>query len=107
MVDENQGERRRSRRIPFIQDAVVEGVGPRRLSDLSLGGVYLESSVSFPVGTEVDIRFKLNEADDREVQVKARVLYIHDGVGMGLSFINLPPEIAEKIKKIVEQQSTF
>lgn len=103
MVNGNQEDRRRNKRIPFVQDAIVEGVGPRRLSDLSVGGVYLESSVSFPVGTDIDLRFKLNDADPQDVQLKARVIYIHEGVGMGLLFINLSPEITEKIKKVVDQ----
>jgi PilZ domain len=102
MVDGNQNDRRSTKRIPFLKDAMVEGLGSRRISDLSVGGVYLESPVSFPVGTDIDIRFKINDADDHFVQVKARVVYIHEGVGMGLCFVDPSPEITDKIKKVID-----
>jgi hypothetical protein len=102
MGDEDQTERRKAKRVPFIKDATVEGLGARRISDLSVGGLYLETPVSVPVGTDVDIRFKLDDSDSQEVELKARVIYIHEGVGMGMVFVNLPPEIAEKINKLVD-----
>jgi hypothetical protein len=103
MGDEDQAERRKNKRVPFIKDATVDGLGSRRISDLSAGGIYLETPVSVPVGTDVDIQFKFKDTDAQEVQLKARVIYIHEGVGMGMIFVNLPPEIADKIKKIVDE----
>lgn len=96
-------ERRTHKRIPFIKEVEVIGVGMRRCSDLSIGGMYLDTVVSFPIGTLLDLQFKLRDADEHPIQVQARVVYEHEGVGVGLSFVKLSPEDLDKIRKFIEQ----
>jgi hypothetical protein len=94
-------ERRRHKRIPFITP--VEGVGAGRSSDLSAGGMYIETINSFTVGSVVDLAFRLAETDDRPIRVQARVLYQHPGIGIGVSFIDLWPDDRRRIERWVEE----
>ena len=52
----------------------------------------------------MDLRFKLREADEHPIQIQARVLYIHEGVGMGLGFVNLNSDDRARIVKFIEQR---
>lgn len=78
------------------------GVGIRRCSDLSSGGMYLDTHEHFPTGTRLALRFKLRDTDPQPIQVQVRVLYVHEGVGIGVGFIDLKPEDQAKIVKFVE-----
>jgi c-di-GMP-binding flagellar brake protein YcgR len=96
-------DQRESKRVPFIRDIEIVGVGKRRTMDLSIGGMYIEMVADFQTGTEFEIRFKLADADPEEIRVRARVLYIHPGIGAGVSFLNLSTSNEEKIRKWIEQ----
>jgi c-di-GMP-binding flagellar brake protein YcgR len=102
MAEPSQEERRKNKRIHFIKEIEVVGVGIRQCSDLSIGGMYLDTHEHFPIGNELQLRFKLLDTDTQPIQVLARVLYVHDGVGIGLGFVNLKPEDQVKILKFVE-----
>jgi PilZ domain len=97
-------ERRQHKRIPFINEVEVVGVGMHRCEDLSVGGLYLETVHAFPLGTLFDLQFKLRNADEHSIKVQARMLYRHEGVGAGLSFVGLNREDREKIVKFIEQR---
>ena len=74
--------------------------------DLSTGGMYIEMVADFQTGVEFELRFKLADADPEEIRVRTRVLYIHPGIGAGVSFLNLSPQNEEKIEKWINQQSS-
>lgn len=95
--------RRRYRRVQFINEVEVVDVGTHRSLDLSLGGLYIETVHSFPVDSVVTLRFKLGDADQQAISVTARVLYVHEGIGAGLAFIDLNPHDREKIEQFMEQ----
>ena len=103
MAETSKSERRINKRISFIKDVEVVWVGRRRSWDLSIGGIYLETVISFPTGGILDLRFKLNAEDDHSIQVQSTVLYEHTGIGIGLCFVNLSPENRGKIQKLVDQ----
>lgn len=98
-------EQRGSKRVPFIRDIEIVGVGKRRTMDLSVGGMYIETVADFQNGTEFDLRFKLTDADPEEIRVRARVLYIHPGIGAGVTFLNLSAQNGERIQKWIDQNS--
>jgi hypothetical protein len=104
MSESESSERRRRKRVPFIQEVEVVGVGRHRCSDLSIDGMYLETIHSVPVGSICELKFKLHDSDPQPIQVQACVLYVHDGVGMGLGFVNLTPADLERIKKFMEKR---
>ncbi|HTN42771.1 MAG TPA: PilZ domain-containing protein [Nitrospiria bacterium] len=103
MAEADQEERRKNKRIHFIKEVEVVGVGIRRCQDLSVGGMDLDTHEHFPAGTHLNLRFKLHDKDPQPIQILTRVLYVHDGVGIGLGFIDLKPEDQAKILKFVEE----
>lgn len=98
-------EQRASKRVPFIRDIEIVGVGRRRTMDLSAGGMYIEMVADFQVGAELELRFKLADADPEEIRVRARILYLHPGIGAGVGFLNLSAQDEEKIGKWINQHS--
>lgn len=98
-------DQRASKRVPFIRDIDIVGVGKRRTMDLSVGGMYIEMVADFQTGAEFELRFKLADADPDEIRVRARVLYIHPGIGAGVSFLNLSAQNEEKIRKWIDRGS--
>lgn len=82
-------ERRRNLRFPFSAsiEAVEEKSGTRikgRISDLGLGGCYVDTLSPFPVGDVLSVTI----LKDKELfQAKAKVIYSLMGMGMGLAFI--------------------
>ncbi len=102
MAEAEQPDRRRRKRIHFIKEVEVVGVGIRRCSDLSIDGMYLETVHSAPVGTIFDLKFKLHDSDKQPIKVQACVHYVHEGIGIGVGFVNLKPEDLEQIKKLID-----
>ena len=103
MADLPSDDLRKNKRITFIKEVEVAGSGTQRCSDLSVGGLYLETVASFPGGTLLDLQFKLNDSDDKPIKVQGRVLYQHPGVGVGLGFVNLLPKDREALVKFLDQ----
>jgi len=104
MAPNEQDERRKHRRAPFIKEIEVIGLGTFRSSDISIGGMYLESMQDFPPGTLLDLQFKLHDSDEKPISVQARVLYSQPSVGLGMDFVNISTEDRERILKFVEQR---
>jgi PilZ domain len=97
-------ERREHRRIPFNREVEVIGIGMFLCSSLSSGGLYLETVNAFPVGTVVDLRFKLRATDEHPLTIQACVIYRHEGVGAGFRFVDLNLEDHEKIVRFIDQE---
>jgi hypothetical protein len=94
-------EHRRHSRIPFTASVeVIESKSGARLSgrisDLGLGGCYMDTLSSFPAGSEVLVRIT-NGEDLFEAQ--ARVVYDQTGMGMGLAFVSFTPKSAQVLQK--------
>ena len=103
MPETEYHERRQHRRVPFIKEVAVPGVGILRCSDLSVGGIFLETVHSYSVGTVLTLQFKLRETDEHTISVQARVVYEHAGMGVGLCFTTLKPEDRQKIDGFIAQ----
>jgi len=103
MAETEHHERRQCKRIPFSKEVEVLGIGILRSSDLSMGGMHLETANSFLVGTVFDLSFNLREADEHPIRTQARVAYTHEGMRFGLSFFSLKLEDRQKIEKFIEQ----
>lgn len=94
-------ERRSGDRAFFCNEVEVVGYGPRRSSDLSVGGMFLETIASYPIGTVLTLRFKLAENDGAPISVQARVLYAANGIGVGVEFLDLKPQDRARIATLV------
>jgi hypothetical protein len=96
-------ERRYFKRVPFTRKVEIVGIGIFPCLNLSSCGLYLEIAQDLPVGSVVDLQFKLWDTDEHPLAIQACVLYRHMGTGIGLTFIDLSLEDHEKIIKFIEE----
>jgi hypothetical protein len=75
----------------FCNEVELAGYGPRRSSDLSAGGMFIETIAAFPRDTVLQLKFRLGENDSAPIEVQARVLYVATGIGIGVEFMDLAP----------------
>lgn len=103
MVEQTQYDvPRRHRRIPFHQEVEVVGVGVRRCTDISVGGLFLETVQSFATGERLHLRFKLTDGKDDPIDVTAVVRYAQEPVGAGVAFKDLAPEDVRRLEAFVD-----
>ena len=103
-------ERRQGNRVPvqiWVEETTDRELYFQRSANLSSGGIYLENTIPHPVGTRVNLRFQL-PGDADKIEVKAEVAAAIAGeeeFGMGLKFIDLGADIADKIKQYIARTS--
>ena len=105
-----QATKQRSvRRCPLVASAEVTELasGARlsaRTSELALGGCFIDALNSFPEGTLIKLRIT---RDGGVFETKAKVVYCDPRYGMGVAFVEMPPEqrsvLEDWIAEIVSQ----
>jgi len=99
-------DRRTAKRVSLVTQ-IRTGVGGETLvgysKDISTGGVFVETEDPPEKGAEVTVRFRLSE-EAPILEVRAAVAYRMTGEGMGLRFLNPPPELLRAIEEFVAQQ---
>jgi hypothetical protein len=82
--------KRRYTRLPVLVECRLDGASGRhdmRMTDLSPGGCYVDTSMSFPEGTRVTLYAQLGEG---EVALPGRVIPLKTGgFGFGIEFLDL------------------
>jgi hypothetical protein len=93
--DSQPAKRRSVRRCPLVASAEVTELGSgsstklsARISELGLGGCYIDTLNPFPEETVVLLRIL---RDDGVFESKARVVYADGRFGMGLAFVEMAP----------------
>lgn len=81
------------------QPAEAEPVSRCKLTDLSLGGCYLETESPFPEGAAVDLCLK---AAEMEIHAEGLVRVMHPFSGMGIEFPSRTSEQREKVGEFIE-----
>jgi hypothetical protein len=99
--DQAGAERRRHLRIPFTAsiEVIESKSGARvtgRTSDVSLGGCYIDTISSFSADSDVLVRIIRNE---ELFEVRAKVVYVQPGMGMGLVFVSPTPKHVELFQR--------
>jgi c-di-GMP-binding flagellar brake protein YcgR len=84
---------------PVVQAEEAEPVAPCKLTDLSLGGCYVETASPFPEGVLVDLGLR---AGDMEIHNEAVVRVMHPAVGMGLEFPSRTAEQREAVTNFIQ-----
>ena len=100
-------ERRKHPRYSFSAAAEVVDAhsGARiqgRISDLALGGCYVDAMSPFGVSLEVKIRIAV---ESRTFTAQARVVFAAAGMGMGLMFTSIDPEQLPVLERWVAELS--
>lgn len=83
-------ERRKSERIPLSLEARWEGLSGKhtsRVSDVSLGGCFLDTTVTATEGETIDFEIKLPTGE--WLPLRGQVAFHQHGVGFSVRFINL------------------
>jgi len=75
-----------------------EAVPHCKLTDLSLGGCYVETEAPFPERAMVDLCLK---TDEMEVHTEGMVRVAHPGHGMGVEFPSRTPEQREQVGNLI------
>ena len=70
---------------------------PIRPPDISIQGMFVNTSTHFPEGAVVILRFRLTRSN-LEVQTRGEVRYCLPGIGIGVEFIGIGPEAREAIE---------
>ena len=80
-----------------------EPIANCKLSDLSLGGCYVESESPFPVNTEVELSLR---ASNTEIRITALIRVMHPGYGMGLEFVSDQGEHRQLVDQFISVLSS-
>ena len=100
---------RRELRFPQLLELRMnyEGDGeniPLRPPDISLHGMFVNTSTHFPEGSIVNLRFRLTRSNV-EVQTRGEVRYRLPGIGIGVEFVGMQPEAVRAIEKEIRASS--
>jgi len=71
---------------------------PIRPPDLSLHGMFVNTSTHFPEGAIVNLRFRLTQTNV-EVQTRCEVRYCLPGIGIGVEFVGLEANAVRAIAR--------
>ncbi len=93
-------KQRRSPRHPFIASAELleTNSGSRmstRISDLSLGGCYVDTVNPLPEGAAVELKIF---TQTHSFEAPATVVYSHAHLGMGMQFREVQPKFEEVLR---------
>ena len=103
-------ERRSGNRIPiqmWVEESSPDGMYFQRAANLSEGGIFLEKTIPHPVGTRVTLQFSIPD-EGPPIRVNGEIVNpkAEDGaLGMGLKFVDLPADVAERIRKFVSSRA--
>ena len=91
---------RAKERIPCSLDIVINGSLPCKAFDISEGGLFVYTDHSFHPGSVVEVSL---EFGGEKLEIKARVKHAHEGVGMGLMFIDLDNGLKSRLSKLISE----
>jgi len=87
----------------WVEESGPQGLYFQRSANLSAGGIFLERTIPHPVGTIVNLAFTLPD-EGAKLEVRAEIVNAaseDEALGMGLRFVDLSPEAAERIDRLV------
>ncbi len=94
----NRKRQRMKERICFNRDIVINDSIVCKTYDISEGGIYVLTDQFFDTGSVVKLSLLIKE---EKIEIQAKVKYCHEGVGMGLMFIDLDDTLKNKIKDLI------
>lgn len=99
-------EKRRDERVSLPLEALCEGHSGKytaRLSDVSLGGCYVETLAVVSVGEH--IRFEIQLPTGRWLPLQGEVVYHQPNLGFGVRFTELSELEREMLASVIEYGS--
>jgi c-di-GMP-binding flagellar brake protein YcgR len=80
-------------------DELISG----ELLDVSAGGLGVQGEKMYPVGTELEVRFRSRARDTDLLSLRAVVRHVVPGKRMGLEFLNVPPSDLARTLAMIER----
>ena len=99
-------ERRKDDRSTVSLEAKLFGSNDgyrARISDVSLGGCYVETISSVSVGDDVAVQ--IEKSNGNWISLKGKVTVYHPTIGFGMSFSQLSQEETDFVKSLIERTS--
>ena len=97
---------RKDERISFLTEVHLEFASGRRLariSDISMGGCYMESIVQVHKGEHFNFDITLTSGES--MRFEGEVAYVFEGMGFGVKFIDLNDHTRPFLLKIISEKS--
>lgn len=99
LIHQKTGDRRLVRRAPLATQVQCEECMSLAFSrDISLGGMFIETTAPLPVGSALTVRFNLDPLD-RVVTATAQVTYLVEKMGMGVLFSEISSQDLDAIQE--------
>ncbi len=98
MDEESIKRERKQARVPCNIDVVISDALIFKVFDISEGGLFIYTEHCIKPGSVVDVTLG---SGAEKIELKSRVKHIHEGVGMGLMFIDLNDKLKAQIKKLI------
>jgi hypothetical protein len=89
---------RKKDRIPCNLELAINDSIVCKASDIGEGGMYVLTDHFLNTGSVVKVSLLFK---DEKIEIQAKVKYCHEGVGMGLMFIDLDDKLKNKIKDLI------
>ena len=77
----------------------ASGKREARISDLSVGGCFVDTIMTVRPGEVVSLSGTLDSGES--FQLRGKVVYVMDGFGFGVSFVELSEDSKELVERIV------
>jgi uncharacterized protein (TIGR02266 family) len=98
-------EKREFTRHDFIAEVKFSSDSPpvsARISDVSVGGIFIDTITPLPANTMVTVSFYIPDANPASpITGSGKVMWAQETVGMGIEFVNLDEKIRERLKKFL------
>ena len=103
LIERRMEEQRTNLRAPFVAQIQYEGGTFLGLSrNISLGGIFVETSESRPIGSMLELRFHLDDGDPI-IAARGEVAYVVPKRGIGVRFIDILKGEQDRIEKYVSK----
>ncbi|MFC2172976.1 PilZ domain-containing protein, partial [Acidobacteriota bacterium] len=96
-------DRRAHKRVPLSAPMRFRFNGQTfvaRSADVSMGGMFIETSESLSSGFEITVLFSGSEGFP--IELDARVMYVMKGVGVGVKFFQIPDTDQKYLEALIE-----
>ena len=97
---------RQNERVTFLTEVDLEfasGKRSARISDISMGGCYMESIIQVQKGERFS--FSIQTTSGESVRFAGEVAYVFEGMGFGVRFVDLNDQCKQFLEKIIEEKS--
>jgi c-di-GMP-binding flagellar brake protein YcgR len=102
LIHQKTGDRRLMRRAPLATQVECDRCMSLAFSrDISLGGMFIETTDPLPVGSPLTVRFNLDHKD-KVVTATAHVAYHVEKMGMGIFFSEMDPRDHAAVQAYIE-----